>query len=126
MASAVSSEHYISGAGPLCAVSSGGHACFQSLTGSEDSRVEVVRKRRRLWARSAPQIFLVPGHFLLCRSPFVFIVFVVSYGTDPEGRYEPLRYAVSGTGFVVGANRVKFRGYPDRNGRIGVYKLVLS
>ena len=73
------------------------------------------------------QIALGAGAFLSVQVSFyIFIVFVVSYGTDPEGlamtRSDMLLAVLISSAAQIPA-LFYFAAYSDRNGRIGIYKL---
>ena len=73
------------------------------------------------------QIGLGAGAFLSVQVSFyIFIVFVVSYGTDPQGlamsRSDMLLAVLISSAAQIPA-LFYFSAYSDRNGRIGIYKL---
>ena len=103
---------------------------FKALQEAKTHESEVVQKTSpvvQALKRFPKQIFLGAGAFLAVQVAFyIFIVFVVSYGTDPEGlamsRSDMLLAVLVSSSAQIPA-LFYFAAYSDRNGRIGVYKL---
>lgn len=103
---------------------------FKALQEAKTQEPEVAQKSSpvvQALKRFPKQIFLGAGAFLAVQVSFyIFIVFVVSYGTDPEGlamsRSDMLLAVLVSSSAQIPA-LFYFAAYSDRNGRIGVYKL---
>ena len=100
---------------------------LESSSASDVSEVQQTSPVLQALRRFPRQIFLGAGAFLAVQVSFyIFIVFVVSYGTDPGGlamsRSDMLLAVLVSSAAQIPA-LFYFAAYSDRNGRIGVYKL---